>query len=98
MNFDQGQFNFEQYGDESGYQNWVAELDRKKVAFERRWGVRLAQPVRLQLRNFSKPIEGTIYLDPDHHPVPGKPHRLLIGSLRFFPNEIESLSLLNPPR
>lgn len=94
MDFDQGEFNFEQKGDESGYREWMAELDRKKADFERRWGVRLGKQVSLQLRGFAKPVEGTIRLDPAHRPAPGKPHRLVIGSLEFFPGDIESLRLL----
>jgi len=96
MNFDQGEFNFDAGGDDAGYRNWVAELDRKKSEFERRWGVRLGKVVCLQLRNFSKPIHGKIVLDPEHRPKPGQPHRLLIGSLTFFPNEIESLTGPDP--
>lgn len=95
MNFTQGQFDFDKPGDDSGYRNWQAELKQQQIAFEKRWGVRLDKPVRLRLQNQLKSIEGTIHLDPTHHPKPGQVHRLLIGRQAFLPNEIESLVLLD---
>jgi hypothetical protein len=60
MNFDQGEFDFDAKGSEAGFRKWREELDAKKRAFERRWGVILSKRVRVELRDYAKPLTGVL--------------------------------------
>jgi len=94
--FDQGCFNFEAKGDESGYQRWQEELDARKRAFETRWGVILGRRVQLELRDHKRPLTGIIHLTPDPTRPAGESQPIFrIGSIPFSPSEIESLVALD---
>ena len=87
MNFDQGEFSFDDTGDEPGYRRWRERLDEQRRAFEKRWGVPLNQSVRLQLRGYDRPLIGRVeVVDPR-----GKIPVLRIGRIEFRPEEIESV-------
>ena len=60
MNFDQGEFNFDAKGSEAGFRKWREELAAKKRAFETRWGVILSKRVRVELRDYAKPLTGML--------------------------------------
>ncbi len=94
MNFDQGQFNFDADSGESGYRRWREELDRRKHAFESRWGVILGSRVCLQLRGHPHPVEGVITLIEEENKRDHRPH-LCIGTIEFSPNEVDSIMRLD---
>ena len=45
---------------EEGFARWKVEAEDAKRAFERRWGVPLGKPVRVQLRGESRESEGLL--------------------------------------
>lgn len=91
MNFDQGKFDFEQSGSEQGYRRWQERLDAERRAFEKRWGVILGRRVRLQLRDYDRPFEGSLTLVEERTKKKNSAPRLCLGSLKFTAAEIESV-------
>jgi hypothetical protein len=87
MHFDQGEFNFDAGGSETGYRRWREELDAAKQAFERRWGVILSRRVVVSLADHAKPLTGVLdwRKGPDGKPV------FRIRGLEFTAEEIESI-------
>lgn len=88
MDFNQGEFNFDARGDESGFRKWREELDAKKRDFETRWGVILGKTVEVSLREYAKPLTGTLeWIDGGKDDEP----RFRIRRLEFAVSEIESI-------
>lgn len=87
MNFDQGEFSFDDGADETGYHLWRERLDAERRAFEKRWGVPLNHQVTVQLRGFLQPLAGRIEVV-DHR---SEPPRFRLGRVEFRLEEIESL-------
>ena len=91
MNFDQGEFNFESPGSDSGWRRWREELDEKRRAFEARWGVVLGKRVTVWLTDHAKPLTGMIeWLEPAKAERNAPPCFKLRG-LEFGVGEIESI-------
>lgn len=99
MNFDQGQFNFDAPAGEDGYLAWREELDARRAAFEKRWGVILGRRVRVKLLDRDLPLEGKlVLLDEENATHPSRRHRNLRFHLQgkeFCLAEIESVVRLD---
>ncbi len=91
MNFDQGEFNFDAKGMEEGFQRWREELDKKKRDFESRWGVILSKRVRVQLRDYVKPLSGVLELVNDTKKGLQCPPLFQLKGVMFGVGEIESI-------
>ena len=91
MNFDQGEFNFDAQGSTDGYLKWREELDRKKRAFEVRWGVILGRSVCVTLLNHAKPISGILEWVNDPKNMKLKSPQFRIKGISFNLSEIESI-------
>ena len=94
MNFDQGEFSFDQLGSESGYAAWQMELQIKKEKFEARYGIILGSRVRVQLRGELSEIEGVIRLADNKEPANRGQLKLAMGKRTFTLGQIESISKL----
>lgn len=91
MSFDQGQFNFDAPGSDAGWRRWLEELDEKKRAFERRWGVVLGKRVTVCLRDHAKPLSGVlewVTAEKGSHEVSPK---FRLRGVEFGVGEIESI-------
>jgi len=97
MNAEQGQFTFDEKGNELGYKRWQEEMDAQKRAFESRWGIILGRRARVQLRDHLRPVEGTVRQIGQFKPGKGKnpAPRLQVGNIEFSPNEIECVVALD---
>ena len=91
MSFDQGQFNFDAKGPEDGYRKWREELDKKKRAFESRWGVILSRRVRVSLTHHAKPVVGILEWLPDAKHKRNAPPLFRLKGVEFTTAEIESI-------
>jgi len=91
---EQGQFTFDEEGNELGYKRWQEEMDAQKRAFESRWGVILSRTVRVQLRNHLRPVEGSIRQIGQFKSGRNLVPRLQVGNIEFSPDEIESVVVL----
>jgi len=94
MTFDQGHFNFDARNSEAGYLRWREELDALKRAFESRHGVILGRRVRVELRDYLRPIEGIIHLVEEKKGAKDRQPHLKIGKLEFTPSEIVNVVAL----
>jgi hypothetical protein len=92
MSFDQGEFNFDAPGDDTGWRRWREELDSRKHAFETRWGVVLGKRVSVSLKDHAKPVKGIIEIIEPPANLRHLPPTFRIRSLEFGPDEIESLT------
>jgi hypothetical protein len=97
MSFNQGEFNFNANGSEAGFKNWRASLDKRKRAFESRWGIVLSSPVRVTLTDRPQELEGVIHLIPNKKPSTAQHMRLRLQGVEFTPLEIESLVRMDAP-
>jgi len=95
MSFDQGQFNFDARGPEEGYERWREELDEKRKAFEKRWGVILSRRVEIVLNDHEKPLRGILRLVRGKKSNPNKPPEFEINRIRFQRSAIVSIIQLN---
>ena len=75
MSFDQGQFNFDANGSDTGYRKWREELDAARLAFERRWGVILSRRVEVVLEDNPR-RDSTIFTIQLWNPVGPEPESL----------------------
>jgi hypothetical protein len=94
MDFNQGSFDFDSPGDDSGYRKWQEELDRMKKEFETRYGIILGSRVRLILRGEDTPLEGIITLCDSKEPKNRSKLHLRMGKREFILAEIESVMRL----
>ena len=92
MNFDQGELSFD--GHEDGYQKWQQDLDERKRAFERRYGVILGKHVQVRLHNVEPVLVGIVRLVSNRTPANSKQLRFAIGAREFVAAEIESIVAL----
>lgn len=76
---------------EEGFARWKEEAEAAKRAFEKRWGVPLGKPVRVQLRGEAREREGLLRVVEDEKGASGKPLRLMMGGRVFAAGEIESV-------
>jgi hypothetical protein len=91
MSFDQGQFNFDAAGSESGYHRWREELDAARKAFELRWGVILSRRVVVMLQDHDKPLEGLLRQVPQKGKKRNAPPEFELCGLRFTAGMIRSI-------
>jgi hypothetical protein len=94
MDFNQGELDFNQPTDGSGYRKWQEELDLRKKEIESRYGIILGAKVRLILRGEDKPLEGIITLCDSKEPKNRSKLHLRIGKREFILAEIESVMRL----
>jgi len=98
MNFDQGQFNFDAPGDDSGYFKWQQELAERRKNFESRYGIIIGSKVRLTLIGEDRPLEGIITVCESREPKNRSKLHLRLGKREFIHAQIESISRLPPPQ
>lgn len=77
--------------DEGGFARWREEAESAKRAFEKRWGVPLGKPVRVQLRGEAAEREGLLRVVEEAAGNAGKQLRLTLGGRTFAAGEIESV-------
>lgn len=94
MEFNQGSFDFDSPGDETGYRKWQEELDARKKRFETRYGIILGSRVRLTLIGENTPLEGIITLCDSNEPAIRSRLHLRMGKREFILAEIESVMRL----
>ena len=94
MDFDQGELNFDQPNDGSGYRKWQEELDSRKKAIESKYGIILGKPVILYLIDEDQPLQGILTIISKS--LPEKRSQLLLqpGKRQFTLAEIESITRL----
>ena len=78
-------------GGEDGFARWKQEAESAKRAFEKRWGVPLGKPVRVQLRGEAREREGLLRMVEETAGNSAKPLRLMIGGHVFPAGQIESV-------
>lgn len=83
---DQGSFDFDQAGDESGFRQWQGGNETRKKEIEAEFGLILGKRVRLNLRQINKEVEGIIYYRLEKNKVV-----LSIGTFEFAPDDIVSM-------
>lgn len=93
-NFDQGEFQFDEVGDESGYRRWQEDLERQKKEFEARYGIILGARVRVMLLDEDMPREGCLVLCDSKEPQHRSKLRLRIGKRSFTLAEMVALKRL----
>lgn len=91
MDFNQGELDFEQANDGSGYQKWQEDLDRRKKEFESRYGIILGTRVRLILTGEDTPLEGMITIATTKPPKNRATLPLRLGHREFTLAQIESV-------
>jgi|GEM_PF-694985 len=93
--FNQGKFDFDTPGSDTGWRKWREQLDERKRAFEARWGVVLGKIVEVRLRDLAKPLRGRLEWIADNGKTgQGNPHsqpRFRLQGLEFGHEEIESV-------
>ena len=95
MEFEQGQFNFEDQGDDSGYQSWLLELAERRRNFQSRYGIIIGSRVRLTLIGEDLPLEGIISVCDAREPANRSKLHLRLGHRKFLLAQIESISRLD---
>lgn len=95
MSFDQGEFDFSASNSEEGFHKWRRELDERKQAFERRFGVILGRLVRVSLSHHRMPLEGIIRLASDQQNMGTKHLRFRLREIEFSVHDIESIVSLD---
>lgn len=86
-----GQPDLSDQGNEFGYRAWQEEVIAERVAFEKRWGVKLGKTVRVQFKGLPQPVEGVLRAVEQKHPGSNKKLQLQMGEQIFFSDQIESL-------
>ena len=76
--------------DDAGYAAWKRDAAEARRVFERRWGVPLGQPVRVQLRGERREREGVLRVA-EEPAGPGGVLRLRLGDEVFETGRIESV-------
>jgi len=76
---------------EDGFARWKDEAEAARRAFEKRWGVPLGKPVRVQLRGESREREGLLRVVEEPAGSSAKGLRLTLGGHVFGAGQIESL-------
>ncbi len=94
MDFNQGELDFNQPNDGSGYRKWQEELDLRKKEFESRYGIVLGTRVRLILIGEDKPLEGTITIATTKLPKNRAALPLRLAHREFTLSQIESIMRL----
>lgn len=94
MDFNQGELDFDQPNDGSGYRKWQEELDRRKKDFESRYGIVLGTRVRLTLIGENAPLEGIISLASQKPPKNRAALPLRLAHREFTLAQIESIMRL----
>ena len=72
-------------------------MDKRKRAFESRWGIVLSSPVRVTLTDRPQELEGVIHLIPNKKSSTAQHMRLRLQGVEFTPLEIESLVRMDAP-
>ena len=78
-------------GGVDGFACWKEEAESAKRAFEKRWGVPLGKPVRVQLRGEAREREGLLRVVEEAAGNSARPLRLVIGGHTFAAGQIESV-------
>lgn len=76
---------------EEGFARWKEEAENEKRAFERRWGVPLGKPVRVQLRGESRERKGLLRVVEEPAGKTTGQLRLTLGGHSFLASQIESV-------
>ena len=76
---------------EDGFARWKEEAEAAKRAFEKRWGVPLGKPVRVQLRGEAREREGLLRMVEEPAGKSSKQLRLTLGGYTFTAAQIESI-------
>lgn len=76
---------------DQGFARWKEEAEHEKRAFERRWGVPLGKPVRVQLRGEAREREGLLRVVEEPAGSSANALRLTMGGHAFLAAQIESL-------
>ncbi|OYW31274.1 MAG: hypothetical protein B7Z47_01535 [Chthoniobacter sp. 12-60-6] len=77
--------------DEGGFARWKEEAEAAKRAFEKRWGVPLGKPVRVQLRGEALEREGVLRVAEEPAGKSAKHLRLTMAGHSFAAAQIESV-------
>lgn len=91
MDFNQGELDFNQPNDGTGYRKWQQELDLRKKEFESRYGIILGNRVRLILIGEDIPLEGIITIANTKLPKTRAALPLRLGRREFTLAQIESI-------
>ena len=78
-------------GGENGFARWKEEAESAKRAFEKRWGVPLGKPVRVQLRGEARERVGLLRVVEESAGNSAKALRLALGGHVFPAGQIESV-------
>ncbi len=92
MDFNQGELDFNQPNDGSGYRKWQEELNARKKEIESRYGIIIGKPVILTLIGEDIPLQGTLTIISKTLPQIRSQLLLQLGKRQFTLAEIESIS------
>ncbi len=94
MDFNQGELDFNQPNDGTGYRKWQEELDARKKEIESRYGIIIGKPVILHLTGEDHPLQGILTIISKTLPKIRSQLLLQLGHRQFTLAEIESISRL----
>lgn len=94
MDFNQGELDFNQPNDGTGYRKWQEELDARKKEIESRYGIIIGKPVILQLIGEDIPLQGTLSIASKTLPKIRSQLLLQLGKRQFTLAQIESIARL----
>ena len=93
LDAEQPEFDFAAPASEQGYRQWRARLDEQRRTFEQRFGIVLAKPVEVLLKNHDFPLRGILQIV---NPEPSKaaPNQLTLKlkNLEFKLGDIVSIT------
>ncbi len=94
MDFNQGELDFDQTNDDSGYRKWQEDLEARKKEIESRYGIIVGKPVILTLIGEDIPLKGTLSIISKTLPKTRSQLLLQLGQRQFTLSQIESISRL----
>ena len=92
MDFNQGELDFNQTNDDSGYRKWQEDLEARKKEIESRYGIIIGKPVVLTLIGEDTPLQGTLSIISKNLPQIRSQLLLQLGQRQFTLSQIESIS------
>lgn len=93
MDAEQPEFDFAAPASEQGYWQWRARLEEQRRCFERRFGIVLAKPVEVLLKNHDLPLSGILQIvNPEPSKVTPNQLTLKLKNLEFKLSDIVSIT------
>jgi hypothetical protein len=93
MDAEQPEFDFTAPASEQGYRQWRARLDEQRRSLEQRFGIVLAKPVEILLKNHDLPLRGILQIvTPEPSKAAPNQLTLKLRNLEFKLSDIVSIT------